>query len=144
MFDKDLNFLFEYFNSIKKLVNIADCFHENFKELRNKKLDILEIGLAKGGGVASLYFYFPNSNLIGVDNNPFRILYKSNRIRSIYVDTSSKRILQNLTNHLNHKFDIIIDDSSHRLIDQILSFSENFKNLKKGGFYIVEDLNYPE
>ena len=144
LFDKDLNFLFEYFNSLKQLVNIADCYHENLKELKNKKLDILEIGLAKGGGIASLYFYFPNSNLIGVDNNPFRIRYKSNRIRSIYVDTSSKKILQNLTNHLNQKFDIIIDDCGHRLIDQILSFSENFKNLKKGGFYIVEDLNYPE
>ena len=136
--------MFEYFNSLKQLVNIADCYHENLKELKNKKLDILEIGLAKGGGIASLYFYFPNSNLIGVDNNPFRIRYKSNRIRSIYVDTSSKKILQNLTSHLNQKFDIIIDDCGHRLIDQILSFSENFKNLKKGGFYIVEDLNYPE
>ena len=144
LFDKNLNFLFEYFNSLKQLAGYADCFHENLNELKNKKLDILEIGLAKGGGIASLYFYFPNSNLIGVDNNPFRIRYKSNRIRSIYVDTSSKKILQNLSNHLNQKFDIILDDCGHRLIDQILCFSENFKNLKKGGIYIVEDLNYPE
>ena len=144
LFDKNLNFLFDYFNSLKKLVGYADCFHENLKELKNKKLDILEIGLAKGGGIASLYFYFPNSNLIGVDNNPFRIRYKSNRIRSIYFDTSSKKILQNLSNHLNQKFDIILDDGGHQLIDQILSFSENFKNLKKGGIYIVEDLNYPD
>ena len=144
LFDKNLNFLFEYFSSLKQLVGYADCFDENLKELKNKKLDILEIGLAKGGGIASLYFYFPNSYLIGVDNNPFRIRYKSNRIRSIYVDTSSKKILQNLSNHLNQKFDIIIDDCGHRLIDQILCFSENFKNLKKGGIYIIEDLNFPE
>ena len=144
LFDKNLNFLFEYFNSLKQLVGYADCFHENLKELKNNKLDILEIGLAKGGGIASLYFYFPNSNFIGADNNPFRIRYKSNRIRNIYVDTSSKKILQNLTSHLNQKFDIILDDCGHRLIDQILCFSENFKNLKKGGIYIVEDLNFPE
>ena len=130
LFDKNLNFLFEYFSSLKQLVGYADCFHENLKELKSNKLDILEIGLAKGGGIASLYFYFPNSNFIGVDNNPFRIRYKSNRIRSIYVDTSSKKILQNLSNHLNQKFDIILDDCGHRLIDQILCFSENFKNLK--------------
>ena len=55
-----------------------------------------------------------------------------------------RQILQNLTNHLNQKFDLIIDDCSHKLIDQILCFSENFKNLKKGGIYIVEDLNFPE
>jgi len=144
LFDKNLNFLFEYFDSLKQLVGYADCFHENLKALKNKKLDILEIGLAKGGGIASLYFYFPNSNFIGVDNNPFRIRYKSNRIRNIYVDTSSKKILQNLSSHLNQKFDIILDDCGHRLIDQILCFSENFKNLKKGGIYIVEDLNFPE
>ena len=52
--------------------------------------------------------------------------------------------MKNLTNHLNQKFDLIVDDCSHKLIDQILCFSENFKNLKKGGIYIVEDLNFPE
>ena len=110
----------------------------------NKKLDILEIGTAKGDSLASFFFYFPYSNLIGVDNNPFRTRYKSNRIRIIYADISSKNILNNLSNHLGQKFDLIIEDCSHRLIDQILCFSENFKNLKKGGIYIVEDLNFPE
>ena len=109
-----------------------------------KKLNVLEVGTAKGDGIASFFFYFPYSNLIGVDNNPFRIRYKSNRIRNIYVDISSKKILKNLTNHLNQKFDLIVEDCSHRLIHQIICFSENFKNLKKGGIYIVEDLNFPE
>ena len=144
LFNKDLNFLFKYFNCLKKDHNYADVYHKHLQELKNKKLDVLEIGLEKGGGIASLYFYLPNSNFIGADNNPFRIRYKSNRIRSVYVNTSSRKILQNLTNYLNQKFDIIIDDCSHRLIDQILCFSENFKNLKKGGIYIVEDLNFPE
>ena len=82
--------------------------------------------------------------MIGVDNNPFRIRYKSDRIRNIYADISSSRILKNLNNRLKKKFDLIIEDCSHRLIDQILCFSHNFKNLKKGGTYIVEDLNFPE
>ena len=122
----------------------AEFFHKNFGQIKNKKLDILEIGLAKGAGIASFYFYFPFSNLIGVDNNPFKTRYKSKRIRNMYVDISSRQILKNLTNHLNQKFDLIIEDCSHKLIDQILCFSENFKNLKKGGIYIVEDLNFPE
>ena len=144
LFNKDLSFLFKYFDSLKQQHDYADFFQENLKEIKDKKLDILEIGTAKGDGIASLYFYFPYSNFIGADNNPFRTRYKSKRIRSIYVDISSKKILQNLTNHLNQKFDLIIDDCSHQLIDQILCFSENFKNLKKGGIYIVEDLNFPE
>ena len=90
------------------------------------------------------FFYFPLANLVAADNNPFRFRYKSKRTRNIYVDISSKKILRNLSNHLNKKFDIIIEDCSHKLIDQIICFSENFKNLKKGGIYIVEDLNFPE
>ena len=144
LFNKDLSFLFKYFDSYKLQEGYTDFYHENLKGLKDKKLDILEIGTAKGDGIASFYFYFPYSNLIGVDNNPFRTSYKSKRIRNIYVDISSKQILKNLTNHLNQKFDLIIEDCSHKLIDQILCFSENFKNLKKGGIYIVEDLNFPE
>ena len=109
LFNKDLSFLFKYFDSYKLQEGYTDFYHENLKELKGKKLDILEIGVARG-----------------------------------YVDISSKQILKNLTNHLNQKFDLIIEDCSHKLIDQILCFSENFKNLKKGGIYIVEDLNFPE
>ena len=149
LFNEDLNFLFRYFNSYKQIQgyktdDLTDFYQENLKELKNEKLDILEIGVAKGDGIASFYFYFPYSNLTGVDNNPFRMRYKSSRIRTMYVDISSKKILKNLTNHLNQKFDLIVEDCSHRLIHQILCFSENFKNLKKGGIYIVEDLNFPE
>ena len=144
LFNKDLSFLFKYFDSYKLQEGYTDFYHENLKGLKGKKLDILEIGVARGDGIASFYFYFPYSNLIGVDNNPFKTRYKSKRIRNMYVDISSRQILKNLTNHLNQKFDLIIEDCSHKLIDQILCFSENFKNLKKGGIYIVEDLNFPE
>tara|TARA_Y100000590_G_scaffold364553_1_gene423006 strand:- start:41 stop:886 length:846 start_codon:yes stop_codon:yes gene_type:complete len=142
--NKDLLYLFKYFNSLKQEHNYEEFFHENFKEFKKKDINILEIGAAKGDGIASFYFYFPNSNLISVDNNPFRIRYKSKRIRNIYADISSKTVLRNLTNHLNQKFDIILEDCSHKLIDQIICFIENFKNLKNGGIYVVEDLNFPE
>ena len=143
-FKKDLFFLFDYFSSLRKDHSYENIFHENLKQLKEKEINILEIGSAKGDGIASFYFYFSNSNLIAVDNNPFRLRFKSKRIRNIYADISSKKILQNLSKHINKKFDLIFEDCSHRLIDQILCFSENFKNLKKGGVYIVEDLNFPE
>ena len=143
LFTKDLAYLFKYFSSYKQEHDYTDFYHQNFKDIKNKYLDILEIGIAKGDGLASFYFYFPNSNLIGLDNNPFRTRYKSKRIRNIYVDISSEKILKNLSNHLNKKFDIIIEDCSHKLIDQIICFKENFKNLKNGGIYIVEDLSFP-
>ena len=39
---------------------------------------------------------------------------------------------------------MIIEDCSHLLVDQIICFVENFKNLKENGIYVVEDLNFPE
>ena len=58
LFNKDLVFLFEYFNSLKKQHDYANFFQENLEKLRNNKLDVLEIGTAKGDGLASFYFYF--------------------------------------------------------------------------------------
>ena len=144
LFKKDLNFLFTYFSSLKQEHDYSDFYQKNLEFFKEKEIDILEIGTAKGDGLASLYYYFPNSNLIGLDNNPFRMRYKSKRVRNIFADVSSRQILKNLTNHLNQKFDLIIEDSSHKLIDQILCFVENFKNLKSGGIYVVEDLNFPD
>ena len=143
-FNMDLFFLFKYFGSLRQEHSYEDFFHENLKEFKEKNVNVLEIGVAKGSGLASLYFYLPLASLIGIDNNPFRNIYKSKRIRTIYGDISSKKVLRNLSQHLNQKFDIIIEDCSHRLIDQILCFSENFKNLKSGGIFIIEDLNFPE
>ena len=92
LFNKDLNFLFEHFDSLKIEHKYSSFYHENLKEIKDKELNILEIGTAKGDGLACFYFYFPKSKIIGVDNNPFRMRYKSKRIRNIYVDISSKKI----------------------------------------------------
>jgi len=144
LFDKDLNHLFRFFNSYKIEHEYSKIYEKYFENFRNEEVNILEIGIAKGDGLASFFYYFPNSKLIGLDNNPFRIRYKSNRIRHIFTDISSKKILSNLSKHINEKFDIIIEDCSHKLIDQILCFSHMFYKLKDGGYYIVEDLNFPE
>ena len=64
------------------------------------------------------------------------------------VFNGSEYIRDTIDSVLSQTFDdfefLIIDDCSHRLIDQIFCFSENFENLKEGGIYIVEDLNFPE
>ena len=40
-------------------------------------------------------------------------------------------------------FDIIIDDGSHKLSDIVTALSSLYKNLRSGGFYIIEDFKYP-
>ncbi len=41
----------------------------------------------------------------------------------------------------NYKFDIIIDDGSHILQDQIKTFHLLKKLMKKNGIYVIEDVN---
>ena len=86
IFKKNLNFLFEYFNSDKgnKFINQYTRFskknnklikghkyavyYEMFiKKIKNKKLNILELGSFKGNATASFFFYFKNSLFYSVD-----------------------------------------------------------------------------
>ena len=43
----------------------------------------------------------------------------------------------------NEYFDVIIDDGSHKLSDILGSINIFYKNLKPGGFYILEDYKFP-
>ena len=67
--------------------------------------------------------------------------YSSSRIREIYIDVSSEKILNNFSDHLAEDQDIIIDDASHNLRDILITFSVLFKKLKNGGIYIIEDMD---
>jgi len=48
----------------------------------------------------------------------------------------------NISNKDNF-FDIIVDDGSHKLSDILFSLNSFYKNLKKGGLYIIEDFKFP-
>lgn len=137
--------LLEHFESQSGLHDYAGFYEQHLSPLKEKNtaINILEIGTLRGGGLASWFFYFPKANFIGMDFNPFKIRYKSKRIRNMYADVSSKKILANTSKQLNQTFDLIIEDCSHMLIDQILCFFALFKHVKPGGYYVVEDLNFP-
>ena len=108
-----------------------------YKYLKN--INILEIGSLRGAATASFFYYFETPKIICADINPFQLKVFSKNIRSIYVDTQSNKILRELSTFLNEEFDIIIDDGSHNIKDQIITFNNFFKKLKKGGIYIIED-----
>ena len=129
-------------NGKKVLTHKYSIFYEKYlSHLRTKKINLLEIGSHEGRGIASFYYYFSNSKLIGANINPFQMMFKSKRIREIYIDVASEVILENFTKHINHNFDIIIDDASHNLKDILITLSKFFKKLEPGGLYIIEDMD---
>jgi hypothetical protein len=163
LFDKSLDFLFEYFNSDKaeKYINqythpskktkikiqahgYSRFYHDIFYPIRNKVLNIIEIGSFYGNASAAFFFYFKNSKIYGADINPDMFRYKSDRIENLYVNSSSVLSIKNEIINRNIKFDIIIEDASHMLKDQIISLFYLFPTLNKGGYFIVEELDFPE
>ena len=147
----DLNKLFVYFNTDKgsevKIVNKIQKGHnysvhyEKYlsKFKNNDVIKILEIGSLLGSGTASFIKYFQNSKIVSLDINPFNMRYYSKKIRSIFIDTQSKNIINELANYIKDDFDIIIDDGSHNKRDQILTLNYFLPKLKKKGIYVIED-----
>ena len=164
LFEKNLNFLFEFFESDKgeKFVNqynqpmkrdsnlriqghnYAKFYDEFFFEKKNKELNILEIGSFYGNAAAALYFYFKNAKIYSADIFPDLFSYTSNRIKNFYVDSSSeKSITQNILKK-DKKFEIIIEDACHAYKDQIISLFMLFPILSSGGIFITEELDFPD
>ena len=164
LFEKNLNFLFEFFESDKgeKFINqynqpikrdsklkiqghnYAKFYDEYFFEKKNKELNILEIGSFYGNAAAALYFYFKNAKIYSADIFPDLFSYSSDRIKNFYVDSSSeKSITQNILKK-DKKFEIIIEDACHAYKDQIISLFMLFPILSSGGIFITEELDFPD
>jgi len=163
LFTENLNTLFEHFNSDKGeyFVNqyvqpskknkekidahgYAKIYETVFTNFKEKKINILELGSFYGNAAAALYFYFDKANIFSADINPDMFKYKSNRITNFYVDSSSRNSLKNDLISKKNNFDIIIEDASHMLKDQIISLFMLFPLVNPGGYFIVEELDFPE
>ena len=163
LFNQDLNYLCEYFNSDKgekfknqyakpskqedkKIIahGYAKIYEKYLKERKDEYLNIIELGSFYGNASAAFYFYFKNSQIYSADINPDMYLYRSKRLKNFFTDTSSRTSIEKNILSRNIEFDLIIEDASHMLKDQIISLFILFKNLKSGGFFIVEEIDFPE
>ena len=130
----------------KKIIahGYAKIYEKYLKEHKDKNLNIIELGSFYGNASAAFYFYFKNSQIYSADINPDMYLYRSKRLKNFFTDTSSRASIEKNILSRNIKFDLIIEDASHMLKDQIISLFILFKNLKSGGFFIVEEIDFPE
>ena len=163
LYEKDLNYLFEYFNSDKGLSftdqyvqpikknNIriqahgyAKFYEKYFYSRKLDKCNILELGSFYGNAAAALFFYFKNSKIYSGDIFPDLFRYESERVKIFYIDSSEKKSINLFANKNPIEFDIIIEDAGHFLKDQIISLFILFKKLKSGGLFVIEELDFPD
>jgi hypothetical protein len=98
---------------------------------------VLEIGIAYGHSCEMWCDYFTNSTIVGVDIANHGIEVDSVRYQSIFVDAASVDVLPHLE---KYTFDVIIDDGSHRIDDQLNSYNILKHKLSTNGIYIIEDV----
>lgn len=117
-------------------------FHEYLdfyqKKLPSRKFTgrLLEIGVMDGASLRMWREYYPKAEIIGVDNAMQSDL-KIEGVGLVEIDATNELELKELG-----KFDIIIDDASHKTSDQQKTFEQLFYNqLNKNGIYILEDLH---
>lgn len=106
-----------------------------------KKINYLEIGVQKGGGLETARKLFaPGSRLVGLDVDPKCKGLEAGGIadRMFIGSQSDEATLKALTAYCP-EFDVILDDGSHIQEHMITSFIRLFPCLAQGGVYIIED-----
>ncbi len=129
--------------------------YSNYKELydllgylkkRSKPKSILEIGIgghnkkySGGYSLVALSHFYHKSKIYGLDINEKSFL-DNGKIKTIQGSQSDENLLKKVGIE-NGPFDIIIDDGSHYVDHQIISFKNLWKHLNDDGYYIIEDLS---
>lgn len=113
-----------------------------FNDYRNKPVRLLEIGVMTGKSLLGWadYFTHPETIITGIDVTMeyVNVIFFDDRIKFLVADGTKK------DNLIRGNFDIIIDDGSHRYVDQLSSFVLYKDSLKNGGLYIIEDVQTME
>ncbi len=108
-----------------------------FRDFVNPR--ILEIGVQFGNSLRTWKEYWPNSEIVGIDSVDNGVLFYPPHWVELHIgDAYCDEVLKSVIGH--SPFDIMIDDASHRIVDQAW-FVRNYSDLlSKRGILIVEDV----
>ena len=139
-------------DSFRKIENkghgYSKFYEQKLETLKNKKINILEIGSYAGASAAAFVKYLPESNIFCFDINISNFKFKSNKIHVFGLDINNqKKTIKTINKIVDRygikEFDIIIDDGSHNLKDILVALKFFFKYLKNKGLYVIEDYKFP-
>lgn len=83
--------------------------------------------------------FFLLADVYGLDNHK-ELLFEADRIKSVFADQKDEASLFIAIADIGKDFDLIVDDGSHEIEDQLLSFKVFFTIVKAGGIYAIEDV----
>lgn len=113
--------------------------------VEKKELNLLEIGIRRGGSLLMWADYFNDAKIYGVDidfsnlEKEVKEKIRQKNITTYFGNAYDRDFFQQ--NISDKKFDIIIDDGSHTEKDQITFFEMYRECLNPGGFLLSEDFS---
>jgi tetratricopeptide (TPR) repeat protein len=111
-----------------------------FAALRDQELNLIEIGVLDGASLRMWTKFFDRAQIVGVDINPDCRAHAQGRVQIEIGSQEDPEFLHRLVTAYPPQ--IIIDDGSHRSDHIIFTFERLFPTLRRGGFYVVEDLHF--
>lgn len=116
---------------IDKWAHYLPIYEKHFERFRGKKIRLLEIGVDHGGSLQLWKRYFgPDAQIIGIDINP-DAMFTEDQIDTMEYNQCDPSLAA------HGPFDIVIDDGSHFVEHQTISFEHLWP--RTTGVYLIED-----
>jgi len=122
-------------------------YHSLFQKKRHQPIHLAEIGILHGESLQMWGEYFThfNTKIIGMDYDEgfLRQFHSSNtdaRIQLEWTNVKDDNVIHQSFEKSGIKYDIILDDSTHEINDQIRIIKKVTPFLKPGGILIIEDI----
>jgi len=124
---------------IDKWEHYLPIYERHFAKYVGMPVNVLEIGVSHGGSLQLWKEYFgPKAQIHGIDIDTRCFLYKEDRITVTCIDQSDFNLVEAL-GRVAGPFDIVIDDGSHYISHQEVSFKALWPHTR--GIYLVEDIH---
>lgn len=153
----ELCFILSRFGSDKgNLHNFSTLYFQLWNNRRYQIRSIFELGIGTnfldvpsnmgidgipGASLRAWHEFFPMARVVGADIDR-RILFQESGIETYYCDQRDVSSISQLWSHFsNTYFDIIIEDGLHEFSANETFFTHSISRLRKGGFYIIEDID---
>jgi len=123
----------------------TEVYSSLFYLWQDNPIRMLEIGVMDprfpGTSIKMWQSFFSDLKFVGMDINPDARKLEEENVSIFIGDQGDQNNLSSLIITHPHEYDIIIDDGSHKINDILTSFTMLYPRVKKGGYYIIEDLH---
>ncbi len=92
-----------------------------------------------GASIKAFRDTFSKALIYGADVDQ-NILFEEDRIKTFYVDQTDLSSFDNITQEVNEKFDLIIDDGLHYQLSNLNTLIFALNNLSFDGYLVIEDI----